>query len=255
MPFDTQRIAIRRNPAVTVAQARIHDHLLAPMRWREHQQIIGQLFAFERTDHLALRINRLGIEESVHLYAALLQQWRDEVRHRLNREWPIDREDIVNFSLLAQPPLTERCLQHEGIFQRRWRTSIWHAGHASDDAASGEMRHLLAKLQTGGLAVEMVGAFGESRDVLRGIARASRQHQIIVVMGLPISGDQLFFGGKNAPHASSSVAHQRDILPKQPRLWAHQFVRILSLEGHIEPTRLIGMGSGGVKHGDVRLVA
>src|SRR5262245_8570361 len=61
--LDLQGVTVRWDPPLRIAQPRILDHARALMRRDHDQQVIGQLLALQRADHLALGIRGLGIEE------------------------------------------------------------------------------------------------------------------------------------------------------------------------------------------------
>ena len=105
---DPERVPVGREPAARRrGEPGVDQELLALVGRDEDQEVVGELLALEAQDDLAVRVDRLDVEERVELDPLLGEDRRRHVRDALDRERPPDRRAEVDRRSVAQAALAE----------------------------------------------------------------------------------------------------------------------------------------------------
>src|SRR5581483_2031365 len=94
------------------------------MRRDQDQQVIGNLFSFQRRDDFALRIHPFGIEKHRGMDMTFFQQRLHRLCHALYRENARQRKEILDLGPGTQTLLCQPLLQQKCKLQRRWWAAI-----------------------------------------------------------------------------------------------------------------------------------
>ena len=167
----------------------------------------------EGLDDLALRVERLHVEEGVELDALLGQDRRHHLRHRFDGECPPDRGAEVDLGLGPDAALAHLGFDQEGDLQRgRWAL-VRHAGDGDHDSAPGEVIQCVPQSERAGRC-RSDGPRCKVRDLVRRDPRSGGEDEVVVA-------ERPTIGQAHAPfqlvHAGDLADHQLHPLVEQGR--------------------------------------